>query len=287
MKRNLREALKYCDDHGIQEAIFAIPFKINNEDLKELIERTVCRGLVLGNAESVLNEDHAAVSLGYFIYPGGWKLPTSKGTIVYVGAHSMITAKMAISALWSGRVQFVSKVHGRFEIHYLHNFLTWRGGTKIQRMFRKVLRGDFARKSINSIRCIAFIQARWKCLAEPFNKNSIIVRTGLCGDELYDELIRRATDRQNKDKAIARRKRIVLVNAGLAAGGAERQIVNTLIGLHNSCVYESVSLLAEYIDYAPGLDFFLDEVAKQNIEVAQVESTIAAADQAFVTAGNC
>jgi glycosyltransferase involved in cell wall biosynthesis len=71
---------------------------------------------------------------------------------------------------------------------------------------------------------------------------------------------------------------VLLVNAGLAAGGAERQIVNTLIGLHDSGQCESVALLAEYIDYAPKLDFFLHELEEQGIEVAQVQHTVTLAE---------
>lgn len=49
---------------------------------------------------------------------------------------------------------------------------------------------------------------------------------------------------------------VVLVNNGLSAGGAERQIVATLTGLKASG--QDVRFIGEYLGRAPGLDFHLD-----------------------------
>jgi len=69
---------------------------------------------------------------------------------------------------------------------------------------------------------------------------------------------------------VAIHKRVVLVNPGLAAGGAERQIVNTLIGLCSKGL-ESITFLGEYLDSAPGLDFYLPKLRTHNVEVTNVK----------------
>lgn len=58
--------------------------------------------------------------------------------------------------------------------------------------------------------------------------------------------------------------RIVLINNGLAAGGAERQIVYTLQGLRDRGA--DVHFLGEYLGRAPGLDFHLDTVLAAGVE---------------------
>jgi glycosyltransferase involved in cell wall biosynthesis len=279
MNRNVKEAINYCEHSGIQQAVFAIPFKLSKGDLLALMAHSVCRGLVVGNPPAALSEASTSQSLGYFIHPGGWQLPSSKGTLVFVGYHSMLTARMALCALWSGRLKFISKVHGRFEIHYLHNFLLWRAGAKFVRGVRQMPRNNLIRKCLYSIGSTPFIQAGWTRVAGHFIRRSGLKgKSGLRGERLYFELLRRAIEQPDAEKIIPIPNRVVLVNAGLAAGGAERQILNTLIGLNKCCSYESVSLLAEYIDYAPGLDFFLQEAVENGLEVTQIGSSVAPAD---------
>src|SRR5207244_4272193 len=60
----------------------------------------------------------------------------------------------------------------------------------------------------------------------------------------FVELLRRAAVAAPTAAAIP--GRVLLVNAGLAAGGAERQVVNTLLGLSRQPL-ESVAFLGEYL----------------------------------------
>lgn len=96
--------------------------------------------------------------------------------------------------------------------------------------------------------------------------------TCAAGEDVYRELLIRAKQVTSL-KIVPVPGRVVLVNAGLGAGGAERQIVNTLVGLHDKGVCESVALLAEHIDLAPGLDFYLAKLQSHSIEVAQVKKS--------------
>lgn len=58
--------------------------------------------------------------------------------------------------------------------------------------------------------------------------------------------------------------RIVLINNGLSAGGAERQIKYTLIGLARQG--KDIRFLGEYLGIAAGLDFHLPPVQKAGVE---------------------
>ncbi len=62
--------------------------------------------------------------------------------------------------------------------------------------------------------------------------------------------------------------RVILINAGLGPGGAERQAVNTLLGLKQRGV--DVSFVGEYVFGAQELSFYLSVVEDAGIPVQQV-----------------
>jgi glycosyltransferase involved in cell wall biosynthesis len=74
--------------------------------------------------------------------------------------------------------------------------------------------------------------------------------------DFFDVLLQRVAACEPRDEPVA--GRILLVNNGLSAGGAERQIVYTLTGLaRRGC---DVGFLGEYLGVAAGLDFHLNAV---------------------------
>lgn len=88
-------------------------------------------------------------------------------------------------------------------------------------------------------------------------------------DEPYfpDLLSRIAEARASYEPVV---KRVVLVNNGLAAGGAERQIVYTLKGLKDAGW--DPHFIGEYLGRAPGLDFHRAAVEAAGVPVLPLES---------------
>lgn len=66
--------------------------------------------------------------------------------------------------------------------------------------------------------------------------------------------------------------RILLVNSSLASGGAERQVVNTLLGVKKRG-YCDLTLLCEHLHDRPAHDFYLWMLEKEAIEVRQIDRT--------------
>src|SRR5262249_41511887 len=92
---------------------------------------------------------------------------------------------------------------------------------------------------------------------------------------VFRELLRRATDSVRMDgvqRAIP--GSVVLVNSGLAAGGAERQIVNTLLGLTTIDSLASVVLLAEYLHASSEMSFYLPRLQTAGVSVHQVKNVV-------------
>jgi glycosyltransferase involved in cell wall biosynthesis len=279
MNKKLKEALEYCDKAGIRHAVFAVPFQLSTKDALTLKVAPVCKGMVLHHPPSDLTATLTSQWLGYFVHPGDWQLPTVKGTLVFVGSQLMLTRKMAISALRSGRLSVICKINGKFKRLKLHRFLLWRAGEKLYRQIHQMPHDNLLRKSLYGVASVPLIRAVWTSIFKRgVSTHSVAGGSELSGEALYLELFQRALTQPAHEKINPIPNRVLLVNAGLAAGGAERQIINTLIGLCDSGRCESVALLAEYFDYAPQLDFFLHELEDHGIEVAQVQHAVTLAD---------
>lgn len=279
MNNKLKEALEFCDKAGIHQAVFAVPFQLSTKDALALKAAPACKGMVLHHPPSDLTATATSQWLGSFAHPGGWQLPTAKGSLIFVGSQLMLTRRMALSALRSGRLSVICKINGKFQHLKLYRFLLWRAGEKLHRHIRQMPHDNLVRKSLYGAASVPLIKAAWSSVFKRgASSHGVAGGSGLSGEVLYLELFQRALTQPAHEKINPIPNRVLLVNAGLAAGGAERQIVNTLIGLRDSARCESVALLAEYIDHAPQLDFFLHELEDHGIEVAQVQHAVTLAD---------
>jgi glycosyltransferase involved in cell wall biosynthesis len=278
MNQKITEALDFIESHELEGAVLAMPFAVGVKDALALRDHPLCKGLVLRNPPHEITSIATHQWLGCF-KDHGWQLPAVAAPIVFLGSQLMLTRKMAMQVVASRRLSISCKVNGEYQRLSMSRFLMWRAGEKLVRMISQHPQSHPLRKAVAITRQVPLLRTLWRRAfkREDFSSamftNGRSNQSGLADEALYKELLRRACQSHNTgSQAVPRR--IVLVNAGLAAGGAERQIVNTLIGLKGSGQCESVSLLAEYIDHAPNLDFFLHELEASGIEVSQVERTI-------------
>ena len=292
MNKKLKEALEYCEQVGICQAVFAVPFQLSSKDALELKLTPVCKGMVLNNPPEELTATSTSQWLGCFIQPHDWQLPKAKGVFIFVGPELLLTRKMALQVLRSGRLSVICTIHGKFQPLKLYRFLLWRMGEKIHRNIRELPHNSLLRKGLYGFARVPLVKATWTRVfrREVFSHevaggsgaHEVAGGSGL-SEALYLQLFRRVLEQAAHEKISPIPQRVVLVNNGLAAGGAERQIVNTLIGLRDSGQCESVALLAEYIDHAPHLDFFLPELEDQGIEVAQLQHAVSLADDGLTS----
>ncbi|MGE0470219.1 MAG: glycosyltransferase [Nitrospira sp.] len=283
MNKKIVEALDFIEGMNWKGVVIAIPFTVGLKDILALRNHPRCKGLILQNPSREITSIATPEWLGYF-KDHGWQLPAATAPIVFLGSQLLLTRKMATQAVKSRRIFIVCKVKGRYQQLFMHRFLLWRAGEKLIHMISQQPESHPLRKAVVLTREVPWLRTLWrrafKREALSFSRlnNARQNKGALTGEPLYKELLQRArkSAQDRGYKPIPRR--VVLVNAGLAAGGAERQIVNTLIGLNRSGQCESVCLLAEYIDHAPNLDFFLRELEVAGIEVSQVERTLSLGD---------
>jgi glycosyltransferase involved in cell wall biosynthesis len=89
------------------------------------------------------------------------------------------------------------------------------------------------------------------------------------GRAYFDELLDCAAEIGAKVAPTVPR-RVLLVNNGLAPGGAERQIVNTLLGLRDQPL-ESIGFLGEYLGDTPERRFLLPELERAGIRAEPLQ----------------
>jgi glycosyltransferase involved in cell wall biosynthesis len=77
----------------------------------------------------------------------------------------------------------------------------------------------------------------------------------------------------------SRNDTVVLVNNGLSAGGAERQIVNTMLGLKARGV--PAVFVGEYLTTAPGQDFHLESLRAAGGDARELERTATPGNRLF------
>jgi len=100
--------------------------------------------------------------------------------------------------------------------------------------------------------------------------------------EIYEKLFNVISKIQESKKTNVIKK-IILVNNGLAAGGAEKQIVNTLIGLERSGQFREIGLLCEYIGMSKDLDFFLNDLKDTSVNIYKLEKKYLISDNGLAS----
>jgi glycosyltransferase involved in cell wall biosynthesis len=209
----------------------------------------------------------------------------------------MLTRKMLRQVVSSGRLSIVCKSKTGLERIPLYTFLFWRLGDKTVRRIISLPQDHVVRRFVYGVRKLPFVLRFWRKIFKRPSPFAVQPRrtgegSGPPGDgsqvaltpnhanpvaadaeqshldlAFFRELLRRAQIMAKHAKpAISRR--VILVNAGLTAGGAERQIVNTLLGLRTKNL-ESVAFLGEYLHSEEGLDFHLPKLQGQHIEASE------------------
>lgn len=279
MNRKIAEAMMHCAKAGIAGAVFAVPFRLSLREVLELKASPACLGMILDKPPPELTADSTAYELGCFDGHGNWTLPKVRGPLILVGSHLMITPRMAARVLLSGRFSVLCRMDGQFRVLRLYRFILWRLGERIYQRARRLPPDGLVRRALFGVATLSPVKRLWSRVFERSGgPMPALGGAGLHGEALYAELLRKAAELPAEERIRPVPGRVLLVNAGLAAGGAERQIVNTLVGLRASGRCESAALLAEYIDHAPELDFFLHELEEKGIEVSQVRQVVTLAE---------
>ena len=276
---NEQDALRLIDyllDHGGGEfpgpVLLALPFPLSEESLRSLLEKPRINGIMCGDGI----DDCDAIS---HFHPDDWEwgMPKqSAPTILCAGSKKLFSFRMFLAA----------HRHKVKQVVYLTSVSY--GNTPVLRFL--VIR--FFEKIFAEIK--NFYQAR---IAEPLYKISerFIQKTPLghkvrrlyniIGSKVFAWRYRSAFERLGciSSKPLLEpsafiANRIIEVNTSLYHGGAERQIVNTMLGMLERG-YDDQILLCESLDPALENDFYQWRLDPTPIKVAEVRTVLGAAER--------
>lgn len=236
----LASALAWCVARGVRLPTVAVPFTVGDSAvpaLVDLLDQGQVESLVLSQSGS---DTVQADAVGAFIPTAfSWRLPRRLGRcVVFVGNRNALTAPMMAAALRRGVRSVVYWDVSR-----------WRRSLLAVLALEKVLGKALA--ACERVRLLGYSPCRTVM------------------DRLYAAHIRRALAAAPLLAKSAREpvaSRIILACPTLVAGGAERQIVNTALGLRQLGLTD-VTVLVANLHNPPGNDFFLPSLQTGGVVV--------------------
>lgn len=293
--QRLRAAVLHCEAIRRSPAVFVVPFAVCAEDALALRDHECCASMILRNPDPKVTAHSSYLWLGCFAGDNvSWQLPGTLGPFVFVGPPALLTREMLHQVAASGARSIVCETRPRhFADVPLFRFRLWQIGERFVQRISNLPAQSPVRGLMTVARRVPGARMVWHRVFRrggPAGKVPVweAAQGPASADHLdlayFRELLARA-------RAEARRRpgepvpgRILLVNAGLAAGGAERQVVNTLVGL-KARGYADSGLLGEYLHRSPEVDFYVPHVQAAGIMADPVSTAIRLAEQGFESVG--
>ena len=267
-QKQVIECLDYCKSKGISAITLVFPFGIAPGALALLRANEIVKGVVV-RGNNCQQSGFAPGEIGEFL-PGDWQwqLPDSAAsTVVFIGPRSYLSSYAVLRALRRGVRRIIYRGRQAWYSESTSGFFAYRLAEYLQHTvyrswyrFKELWKALEKRSSL-----VAWLGANLRILtsmvAEQIDSYAIakVVR---CFGQYNEPLI---------PKNEFRPGRVMLVNASLAWGGAERQIVNTLIGLKSRGITDT-SLVTVHLNDRPDHDFYLWQLQEMEIEVRQLNS---------------
>lgn len=179
------------------------------------------------------------------------------------------------------------------------NSLRWRISETVRRALFRADEKHPLRRAYQLIRTIPGIRPLWRTIDARAPTNAAFERHVLGGGvfgptadhdpaslppvvpfddpDFFSNLIARIEACEPRDRS--RTDTVVLVNNGLSAGGAERQIVNTMTGFKARGV--SAVFIGEYLKTAPGQDFHLETLLSAGVDARELARTTTPGSRVF------
>ena len=107
MNKKITEAIDFIESIGLKGVVLAIPFSVEVKDILALRALPLCKGLVLHHPSPEITVNSTSEWLGCFENQG-WRLPTVRAPIVFVGSQLMLTRRMVTQVIQTKRFSIFS-----------------------------------------------------------------------------------------------------------------------------------------------------------------------------------
>ena len=291
----IAHCLGHCRTHHLTPVILALPNPLPEPRLRELLETPEIQGILCG-AGSPPDERIERFNVDDY----DWKMPDrSAPTIACLGPRSLFSFHMILTAYRHNVEWLVYTTPLGYRREQVKHFLVVRFFEKIFHSLRKTFRklSSVIIKIIHSIRDRLFARFRGihaliershtylrqqiHPVIERFRLGRIMLRHW---DNAVTYLFNFRTLRHfektlegTKHPLLERKDlvsgRIVVINTSLTHGGAERQVVNTLLGLVRHG-HTDVTLLCDFLHSRPEHDFYLWQLQNTPVEATEIRTSL-------------
>lgn len=277
------KALDACKANNLSSIILGIPYQLTKEEIFYLKNLEIVNGLVLYCPPPEVTKDSKYTWLGCFNSDSSWTLPACLGTIVFIGSPLFLSKQMLWSICFSGRLSIIAKNESEFTEYNILILRLNKTANRLHSSISSLHHKNKFRKLVYFLKEVSIIKKflekfymvnLYDTLNNQFARNPTV--------ETYQKIFEvvEKTQKSSKNEKV---KKILLVNNGLAAGGAEKQIVNTLIGLEKSKQFCEIELLCEYIGHSKDLDFFLEDLKDSSVKISKLEKKYLLSDNGLAS----
>lgn len=287
----LRAAVEYWQARKYQKSVFVIPFSISAEDALALRNLPCCASMILRDPDPTLASRPHLSWLGRYADDGrSWQLPETLGTFIFLGPPVLLTNTMLKQVAGTGARSIVceNRPHHFVDLP-LFRFHLWHLAEKVIERMSNLPAGSPVHHLVQAVKIIPGARVLWHRVfrRDSHDQNMPVWDVAQCTVSaarldivFFRELLKQALLLASTSSFRAEPRRFILVNSGLAAGGAERQIVNTLRGLQAKG-FDDICLIGEYLHRSPGLDFYLPHLESAKIAAYPLTSAIKIAERGF------
>jgi glycosyltransferase involved in cell wall biosynthesis len=285
-------ALTWCRASRINDLTVAAPFRLAISELQTLLTQPDVTSIIVTEPPPPGIDLQAC---GVFM-PAEytWRMPKARGKhLVYIGGRDTITARMIRTALSNGIKSFVYWDLDRWTRRpvpwlALYKLLSRLAGMAGALGVRASTGAYGAAEAVAdaAVKAETAIRNRFGAtpvvgIGDPSDTQG--PRAELCRSQLFSTRVFESPTRHRIRRLIGDRsgglrlhekpvpRRIVMACPTLVAGGAERQIVNTAVGLRRR-IDADITILVSRLFSPPGNDFFHKHLTKAGVEVREIRS---------------
>lgn len=257
----IEDCLDFCRQQGFSDVMLCVPFPIPSQEITHWLEQSCVTSIIVPSpcAKSAVHRDTGAIGE---ILPDGyyWTLPERSARVIAIaGPRNTISFWMARAAFRHGCTWFAYSTSLQWKRERVKVFLG-------RRVFEKL-------GHLNAV-----MLSRVAMLFQRLEDRVLPLKHAVAACRPYVSAMRGVLVTRRYHRALNApgvpfmpprdfvEGRVLLVNGNLCPGGAERQVVNSLLGLNHDPRIE-VSMLCEHLHDRPNHDFYLWQLEQQGIEV--------------------
>ncbi len=263
----IEQAIEFCAARDIKKMSIVVPFELEDSELIALQRHSGVKRLtaIAGPAVAAITNDNWFVPYNPnrpSLYSGATNTPT-----LFLGGPAIVSIVPLLALLLHGRMSLVCRVEGQFRNCSIAQILSLRAADRTAGWLRQKPQTSWTVRTVSALREFGSLRRIWRSTLARETTETNKPEDGLT-ETLFAE-IAHCAEAESSDRNSAIPGPVVHVNAGMTAGGVERQICLTLAGLKERG-FEDLLLLGEYRSAVAEFQPYVDWLNRISVPIRAV-----------------